>query len=61
MRPEKNQMHKYKIENINSTVERYLAVTINDILSRINDPMLMEKQKNSFSDILIDMPYVRQD
>lgn len=61
MRPEKNQMHKYKIENTNSTVERYLAVTINDILSRINDPMLMEKQKNSFSDILIDMPYVRQD
>lgn len=54
-------MHKYKIENTNSTVERYLAVRINDKLNRIHDTMLMEKQKNSSWDILTDVSHVRQD
>lgn len=53
-------MHKYKIENTNSSVERDLAVTLNHMLNRINDTTLMKKQKNSSWDILIDMSYVRQ-
>lgn len=54
-------MHKYKIENTISTAERDLAVTINHICNRINDTLLMEKQKNSSWVIVIDMRYVRQD